>query len=367
MALHAADYERLNACLLRLYRELDAERQERVMLEVIRELVPAESVVLNRFDVRSSTLELVTLPADLTTDEGTQLVAGYLNESPFAAYYVATRDAQWKMTTDFMPLEDFQATALYRQALRHWDINQQMCGLLALEASTLHAVTINRAQQAFTERERLLLNTLHPHLVTSYLNAQAVARAQRSMAELRGVVEAAPGAYGCLQADGRVAWLQERARSWLAEFFADEVACADDLPVSVRALVAQLGQSPGLPQHVERRTAAERLTVCLTASALGGWILRLDRQQLAPQLDLRPLPGLTARAQEVLRWMVAGKRNSEIAAILGISPRTVEKHVEAVLRVLQAENRATAIVRALEQAARPPAFSEVQTRADGAG
>ena len=151
MALHAADYERLNACLLRLYRELDAKRQERVMLEVIRELVPAESVVPNRFDVRSSTLELVTLPADLTTDEGTQLVAGYLNESPFAAYYVATRDAQWKMTTDFMPLEDFQATALYRQALRHWDINLQMCGLLALEASTLHAVTINRAQQALND------------------------------------------------------------------------------------------------------------------------------------------------------------------------------------------------------------------------
>jgi DNA-binding NarL/FixJ family response regulator len=37
--------------------------------------------------------------------------------------------------------------------------------------------------------------------------------------------------------------------------------------------------------------------------------------------------------------------------ILGISERTVEKHVEAVLRALHAENRATAIVRAMEMSA----------------
>ena len=42
-------------------------------------------------------------------------------------------------------------------------------------------------------------------------------------------------------------------------------------------------------------------------------------------------------------------RGSEIATILGISARTVEKHVEAILRALQAENRATAIVRAMER------------------
>lgn len=51
---------------------------------------------------------------------------------------------------------------------------------------------------------------------------------------------------------------------------------------------------------------------------------------------------------EVLGWMMEGKRNKEIAQILGVSPRTVEKHVERVLASLKAENRSTAIVRAME-------------------
>jgi len=61
-----------------------------------------------------------------------------------------------------------------------------------------------------------------------------------------------------------------------------------------------------------------------------------------------PNPTLTKREQEVLHWMLEGKRNREIAAILGISERTVEKHVERILAALKAENRATAIIRALE-------------------
>jgi DNA-binding NarL/FixJ family response regulator len=46
--------------------------------------------------------------------------------------------------------------------------------------------------------------------------------------------------------------------------------------------------------------------------------------------------------------MVEGKRNSEIAAILHLSPRTVEKHAADILKELKVENRATAIVHAME-------------------
>lgn len=52
---------------------------------------------------------------------------------------------------------------------------------------------------------------------------------------------------------------------------------------------------------------------------------------------------LTARESEVLRWVSAGKRNSEIARILGISERTVEKHVERVLVKCGVESRLSLI------------------------
>jgi DNA-binding CsgD family transcriptional regulator len=50
----------------------------------------------------------------------------------------------------------------------------------------------------------------------------------------------------------------------------------------------------------------------------------------------------------VLQWMVEGKRNAEIAGIQYLSSRTVEKHVAEILLELDAENRATAIIRAME-------------------
>lgn len=48
---------------------------------------------------------------------------------------------------------------------------------------------------------------------------------------------------------------------------------------------------------------------------------------------------LTPREIQVVELIVAGKRNSEIATILKCSPRTVQKHVQHVLRKLNLETR----------------------------
>ena len=52
--------------------------------------------------------------------------------------------------------------------------------------------------------------------------------------------------------------------------------------------------------------------------------------------------GLTGRESEIAEWVAAGKTNPEIAVILRISARTVEKHVERVLGKLGVENRTAA-------------------------
>jgi DNA-binding CsgD family transcriptional regulator len=54
--------------------------------------------------------------------------------------------------------------------------------------------------------------------------------------------------------------------------------------------------------------------------------------------------GLSSRERDVALWLAQGKTNLEIATILRISPRTAEKHVEAILRKTHAENRTTAAV-----------------------
>ncbi|MCG8317444.1 MAG: response regulator transcription factor [Pseudomonadales bacterium] len=56
---------------------------------------------------------------------------------------------------------------------------------------------------------------------------------------------------------------------------------------------------------------------------------------------------LTGREAEVLLWLAKGKSNGEIGTILGVSPRTVNKHLEQVFRKLGVENRTSAAVKAL--------------------
>jgi DNA-binding CsgD family transcriptional regulator len=54
--------------------------------------------------------------------------------------------------------------------------------------------------------------------------------------------------------------------------------------------------------------------------------------------------GLTPREIEVTTWLTQGKSNPEIAIILQMRPRTVEKHVERILDKLGVENRTAAAV-----------------------
>jgi DNA-binding CsgD family transcriptional regulator len=44
---------------------------------------------------------------------------------------------------------------------------------------------------------------------------------------------------------------------------------------------------------------------------------------------------LTSREREVARWVGKGKSTDEIATILGISPRTVEKHTENIRKKIR--------------------------------
>ncbi|MCZ7912211.1 response regulator [Agrobacterium leguminum] len=61
---------------------------------------------------------------------------------------------------------------------------------------------------------------------------------------------------------------------------------------------------------------------------------------------LREHFSLTARESEVLLWIARGKSNRDIGDILGLSARTVNKHLEQIYVKLGVENRASAAVKA---------------------
>ena len=74
---------------------------------------------------------------------------------------------------------------------------------------------------------------------------------------------------------------------------------------------------------------------------LTDWFFTLQRHH-------GPLSHLTPREREVLAMMARGRDNASIAALLGISPKTVRNVVSAVLTKLQVVDRAAAIAKARE-------------------
>lgn len=62
--------------------------------------------------------------------------------------------------------------------------------------------------------------------------------------------------------------------------------------------------------------------------------------------------GLSMREQEVLSKLREGRSNKEIGLMLGISPRTVQKHLQRIFWYLGVQTKAEAIMALYERSSR---------------
>jgi DNA-binding CsgD family transcriptional regulator len=69
--------------------------------------------------------------------------------------------------------------------------------------------------------------------------------------------------------------------------------------------------------------------------------------------DAKPMTQLTVAEKRVIALVSRAKTNKEIAADLGISPATVKRHLENILRKLQLKNRVAAAIYELRSAGCP--------------
>jgi len=81
------------------------------------------------------------------------------------------------------------------------------------------------------------------------------------------------------------------------------------------------------------------LTVTFFQQEDGGALLLLAEKRRKSFDEISKTLPLTAREREIFAWICEAKTNPEIAAILGLSQRTVHKHVERILGKLGVENR----------------------------
>ncbi|QGZ29910.1 response regulator [Stutzerimonas stutzeri] len=99
------------------------------------------------------------------------------------------------------------------------------------------------------------------------------------------------------------------------------------------------------PIHAEQvlaRVAAHLRTARTLQSARIGLAPATPADEGRTQAALSQRFQLTSREIEVLHWVACGKTNKDIGDILGLSPRTVNKHLEHVYVKLGVETRTAA-------------------------
>jgi DNA-binding NarL/FixJ family response regulator len=158
-----------------------------------------------------------------------------------------------------------------------------------------------------------------------------------------------------LDDEGRLLWSTPQADVLLAEIFSSGEKRQNLLPPTVITRLVQLrgDNRPGSNAFVFDFGARRASFIYLSRIGPNEFLYRLSEEQPGTRASiLQDHFGLTAREAEVLVWIAAGKSNRDISEILGISPRTVNKHLEQVFVKLGVENRATAAalaVRALSE------------------
>jgi DNA-binding response OmpR family regulator/DNA-binding CsgD family transcriptional regulator len=148
---------------------------------------------------------------------------------------------------------------------------------------------------------------------------------------------------------GRLLWCTPKAKQLLGELFPGDQSADAALPAAV---IEQLKQSRRDGAHTIRPALdlGGRHLQFSYVSSIGPdeWLFRLTEVSTdAQERLLQETLSLTSREAEVLLWISRGKSNREIGEVLGISPRTVNKHLEQVFVKLGVENRAAAAARAV--------------------
>jgi DNA-binding response OmpR family regulator/DNA-binding CsgD family transcriptional regulator len=145
---------------------------------------------------------------------------------------------------------------------------------------------------------------------------------------------------------GKIMWATPQAQKLLSDTLAadsdDDVVLPDPIPQWLDQ--ARKGKAGSKTAFMAALPGNEQLRLQYMGK-LGAneFLLRLAKDSgTETPAEFSSELGLTTREGEVLSWLSKGKTNRDIAQILGLSPRTVDKHLEQIYSKLGVENRTAA-------------------------
>ena len=192
-SLTLRDTQNLHQGIQTLYtlRNLDTFGVE--ALSILNQLVPSNIPQFHVTHVQTCQILDTFLP-DFPgfTPEMERVRLQHFGEHPIAQHMPYTLKGVYKLS-DFVSQKEFHGLeGLYQQFLSLFDIEDQMIfflphtnpdnwNKLLQTKATLVGFALNRTQRSFTERDRLILDLLRPHLFQSYCNVQHCQQLQQNL------------------------------------------------------------------------------------------------------------------------------------------------------------------------------------------
>jgi DNA-binding response OmpR family regulator len=145
---------------------------------------------------------------------------------------------------------------------------------------------------------------------------------------------------------GKIMWATPQAQKLLADSLTAKADDEFELPQTMLSWLEQVQSGTAGSKVQTLASFLENAQLQLQYMGKLGpneFLLRLAKDSGSDTpVSFRNDLGLTTREGEVLSWLSKGKTNRDIAQILGLSPRTVDKHLEQIYAKLGVENRTAA-------------------------
>ncbi len=156
----------------------------------------------------------------------------------------------------------------------------------------------------------------------------------------------------CFDAEYRVLFISSLAQDLVYSLFNCRPLLHEVLPDAVRACVVIMKRKGDIISKIEKSQLSPSLK---QANATSVWVrlvpdnetkhhcLIFERERILSSPEQLEALGLSIRETEVTFWILYHKTSWEIGKILGISTRTVDKHVERIFSKLDVNNRSQLI------------------------
>lgn len=325
-------------------------------LEQLAGVVPSELTTLSICDLDRGTRRVIGRRGEALSDADRAAFDRHFREHPLVRFHGAHAGGPTQRISDCMAANEFRHSALHADYYRRIGINYVMALPLRIDRGNVISVVFNRSHADFKDRERAVLDVLRRPLAALYRNLAACEDAGLGLQCVRDL--AAENGWQLMRVSitGRILDASASARVLLTRFFPEHAAGHDScLPPALAEWFSQTRswglERPAISRGQQFTTSrlGARLTVHFVPDpqdAAAGFLL-MKSERLSVSAETLAHLALTQREREILALVAAGKTNAEIAMLLSISARTVQKHLEHIFPKLGVETRTAAALRAL--------------------